>query len=197
MSRPKRPLYLITDCETTGLHYEHDAAYEVAMIGYDGTNVLFRSFFLLELNPEQTVSEYTRASSNYQDYLHLNHPRLTGEEANARLSSQIAAAQRDIGTNYRHTFLVGSNPSFDKHFIGKATNLNLGSNGEDPSCLVSHKLIDLSNIAMTYFRSHEPIGQAEIQKRLMMWEQMHGAIQDAEDALECFRIMTRELEWSR
>ena len=193
MPTPRRPLYLITDCETTGLDYTHDEAYEIAMIGYDGVKVLFRRFMWVQTTPGMVISRYTSEANNYHAYLSGEQDHKTPEEARILLTDQIRAGQYRVGTNAHHTFLVGSNPSFDKTFIQKATKMNLQHDGGLPGELVSHKMIDLSNLAMVYFRSHEPIGQAEIQKRLYLSEQTHGAQQDAEDALQCFITMTRGL----
>lgn len=189
------PLYLVTDTETTGLDKSKDEVYEVAMTAMTQQNIIFRYQAWVKLPPNQEISQYTLDSPNYKkyalergeegefDYEYIHDPT----QVRQQIVKRVKMAQERTNTDGKHTYLVGSNPSFDRFFISRSLELEL----DTP--LISHKMIDLSNIAMAYFRSARPIGQTDVMKRLNLGDQTHGAQADVQAAVKCFRKMGSHL----
>ena len=128
------PLYLVTDTETTGLDRYNDHVYEIAMTAITPVSVVFRYHAWIALPTGQPVSQYTLDSPNYQKYLayrgqegELNYDSIYTpcSVAAEGIEKRIKTAQERVFTNGIHTYLVGSNPSFDKYFIGRSLKLDL------------------------------------------------------------------------
>lgn len=177
-----KPLYVVTDLETTGLDPNTCYPYQLGMIFVDHTGkVLHRYFEWLKI-PEGVTAEPgadTITWGNYENQYRYS-PIVSPVEMTAkRLRNLFQKSAPDA----KIAFLVGSNPEFDHSFLKKHLWSTLPE-GDIP--LYHHQMVNVSNLAMVHYHSNIPMSLQRVMDRMEFLKQSHDAWDDATQTWKAF-----------
>lgn len=166
--------YVITDFETTGLpeederHRPYQWAWTMLAVDYDAQQMFVyaqKHFWLDHGLPESVVSEFTRNSECYRQYLEARQFG-PGDDVHAVIYNPLEIYDRFVASimtlrseDYQ-PFQVGANPSFDRQFIDHM------QREREVRHHLKHRMIDTDSVAMHALGLPYPIGLEESIQRL-------------------------------